>query len=258
MPSNDHQTGDDSVWWRSRWLDAMAVAGVKPMPRLVAYVYADHARQRRDAWVPISRLIERTGMSESTVIRSRKSLVSDGWLVETQGASQHRAALFALVIPEAFRPVTATPLEDPDLSERLPRPVTPTAQTCQSDTQSISTKLDHSLSPAQNVLMQVIDCSPTDERLKIADQLLEANNVRSAAGWLRAAAANGTLDERIAEQMHNPPTTSRTTSSVPSRECQGRDTDGYPCGQMIREDRLHLPCPVCQHVNRTILKDVSA
>lgn len=255
MSGKDRQAGDtSSVWWRSRWLDAMAEAGVKPMPRLVAYVYADHARERHDAWVPISRLMKRTGMSESTVIRSRKSLVADGWLVEAEKAGQHKAARFSLVIPEAFSPVTVTPLEDPDLSERLSSPVTVTAQTCQSDTQSISTKLDHSLSPGQRALMQVIRCQPDDERLKIADQMLEANNVRSAPGWLKAAAASGTLDDRIAEQMQGPTTSSRTTPSIDSVECK----TGSDCGQMIRLDRLHLPCPVCGVVNQPLLKDVSA
>lgn len=266
MPPSDHQTGEQSpVWWRTKWLDAMAVANVKPMPRLVAYVYADHARERRDAWVPISRLIERTGMSESTAKRSRRSLVADGWLVETEKAGQHRAALFALTIPEAFRGVALTPLNEPEVSERPARGVTATRQGCQSDTQSISNQAqDQSLSSNQRALMQVIGCEPDDERLRAADFLITSHNVRSAPAWLRSAQKNGDLDDLIANAMkpdtrHIPTVddygfgTSRTTATVEQAECTTPD-----CGQMIRVDRLSFPCPVCRTINKPLLKDVSA
>ncbi|EFP57292.1 hypothetical protein HMPREF0321_1493 [Dermacoccus sp. Ellin185] len=254
------------------------MAGVKPMPRLVAYVYADHARQRRDAWVPISRLIERTGMSESTVIRSRKSLVSDGWLVEMQGASQHRAALFAFVIPEAFRPVTATPLEDPDLSERLPRPVTPTAQTCQSDTQSISDQSkNQSLSPDQRVLMQLLDCAADDERVDAGIRLIAARQPAKPASWLRAVHSNGDLEDLIANEMKpdtrripgrdywdnggtffDKPSPSRTTPSIEHIICTGVLDDGSTCAQPIHPNRRDRPCIVCGQINRPTFKDVNA
>ena len=71
---------------RARWpRDAFAEAvyrsvELSPPQRLVALVYADHARDGDTAWVTYERLSQRTGLGRSTAARALAALVAVGWL----------------------------------------------------------------------------------------------------------------------------------------------------------------------------------
>ncbi|CCH73473.1 hypothetical protein BN11_5040014 [Nostocoides australiense Ben110] len=61
------------LWWRTTWMEAVWSSDLKPLPTLVAAVYADHARDGRTAWVTLDRLIERTRLSRDAAIRARRA-----------------------------------------------------------------------------------------------------------------------------------------------------------------------------------------
>lgn len=205
--TDDHQTGaSSSVWWRTRWLDAMAAAKVKPMPRLVAYAYADFARQKRMAYASSKILAERTGMSTRQAIRSRAQLVDDGWLIEVVAATKTTAATYALVIPEGVGTDSESvpPLTDSqggsDCESVPPCQTVSTGTDTQSDKQSPNQSLIN-LSPNQRALQKALGCDERDERLMIADSLFATHNVRSAPAWLRTARSNGDLDGLIQAEL---------------------------------------------------------
>lgn len=260
MPDNDHQTGDDSVWWRHRWLDAMANAKVKPGPRLVAYVYADFAREQRRSWVSTDQLVMATGFSRRAAINHRSTLVADGWLVEIEKATQHRSARYAMVIPEQFRGADAAPLTAPGVHIPTARGAESDSQGCRSRTRSISEQpQDQSLLPNQRVLMQLIGCEADDERVNAGIRLIEARQPAKPASWLRAVHANGDLDDLIATEMKTTTSApSRTTPSVELITCTGVLDDGSRCAQPIHPNRRDRPCIVCGQINRPTFKDVNA
>lgn len=278
MPSNDHQTGDDSVWWRSRWLDAMAVAGVKPGPRLVGYVYADFARSEKRAWVSVEQLMRATGYSRRAAIDNRSKLVTDGWLVEIEKAGQHRSARYALVIPESARGADLAPLADAGVQISTSRGADNDSQECRSRTRSISDQSkNQSLSPNRRVLMQLLDCAADDERVDAGIRLIEARQPAKPASWLRAVHSNGDLEDLIAKEMKpdtrripgrdywdnggtffDKPSPSRTTPSVEHIICAGVLDDGSTCAQPIHPNRRDRPCIVCGQINRPTFKDVNA
>ena len=73
---------------------------LKPLERLVALAYADHARDGETAWVTYPRLMERTGLSRDALARALNGLRAQGWLEVHEPARQQRAARYWLRIPE--------------------------------------------------------------------------------------------------------------------------------------------------------------
>ena len=88
-------------WHRDLWAEAVWCSSLPPMQRIIALVYADHARDSDVAWVSYDRLSERSGMSRASIARHLPLLVEDGWLVLVSAAAQHRSARYRLVIPAA-------------------------------------------------------------------------------------------------------------------------------------------------------------
>src|SRR5437879_2465859 len=81
-------------------MEAVWSSNLRPLERLVAAVYFDHARNSDCAWLTIARLQERTGLSRPTAIDMRRALVDGGWLVTIDQATSRRAAIYRLTIPE--------------------------------------------------------------------------------------------------------------------------------------------------------------
>lgn len=77
---------------------------LKPLERLVALAYADHARDGETAWVTYPRLMERTGLSRDALARALNGLREQGWLEVQEAARQQRATRYWLRIPEGDEP----------------------------------------------------------------------------------------------------------------------------------------------------------
>lgn len=98
-------------WHSDLWREAVwnsPKSSLKPLQRLIALAYADHARDGEVAWVTYNRLEQRTGLSRDAVARHLGALVEAGWLVLVSPASQHRSARYRLVIPSAQQSVAQT------------------------------------------------------------------------------------------------------------------------------------------------------
>lgn len=88
------------LWWRSKWMESIYTADdLKPLEVLVATVYADHAHDKRVAWVTGGRLIQRTKLSRDAMNRALKGLESKGYLVAIE-RRHRRPTVYGLVIPE--------------------------------------------------------------------------------------------------------------------------------------------------------------
>jgi hypothetical protein len=86
---------------RDRWAAAVwADDRLRPLERLVALAFADHAGSGLDAvWIAGSRLRQRTGLSRDAANRALRGLESAGWLAVAQPAQQHRSTRYALRVP---------------------------------------------------------------------------------------------------------------------------------------------------------------
>lgn len=108
----------EPLWWRTRWMEAVWSSDLKPMQKLVAAVYADHAHDQRKAWVTLERLMQRSRLGRSQATTWRRSLVEKGWLVELEPHRQHHAAVYLLAIPENARvPENRHPGDQPECRE---------------------------------------------------------------------------------------------------------------------------------------------
>lgn len=182
------------LWWRTTWTEAIWSSDLKPLQRLVALVYAEHARDKRTAWVTLDRLIERSGLARSTAQRTRRELVELGWLIEVSKATQHKTAVFSLVIPEGVRVPSLGSLDDsrvpspdarvPTVDARVPSPGT--------NLSSYPRTNPISLSREQQVVKDLLGEDATEERLMKVPNLMEQHNVRSP-GWFRTCHKSGDL-----------------------------------------------------------------
>ena len=87
-------------WWRAKWMESVYSAeNLKPLEVLVAAVYADHARDKRTAWVTGERLQQRSKLSKDAAHRALKGLETKGYLVAIE-RKPRRPTTYALVIPE--------------------------------------------------------------------------------------------------------------------------------------------------------------
>ena len=85
---------------RNEWRDAVWTSDLKPMKRLAALCYADHAGlTTTHVWVGTKRAQDRTGMGRTAWHEARNGLVSEGWLRETVPATHTAAGRFQLTIP---------------------------------------------------------------------------------------------------------------------------------------------------------------
>ena len=124
---------NDQLWHRERWSEAVWSSDLRPLERLVALAYADHAHDRQVAWVTYPRLMQRTGLSRDAVARAIRGLVEGGWLVVETPARQHRAPVYRLSTPvQQSAPQTAEPVDNdtsgpgdgPLIESSSPPPVT--------------------------------------------------------------------------------------------------------------------------------------
>ncbi len=102
---SDHgvRTETPQRWHRDIWTEAIWSSDLRPLVRLVAFCFSDHAHDRDVAWVSQDRLRERTGLARSTSVAAVQTLVRAGWLVEVEKARQHRSARYRLVIQPTGR-----------------------------------------------------------------------------------------------------------------------------------------------------------
>lgn len=87
-------------WPRNAWIEAIWTSNLRPLERLVAMAYADHARGGLTAFVAPDRLVQRTGMSRRATVAARRALIEAGWLTEVEPAAQHRTTVFKTHDPQ--------------------------------------------------------------------------------------------------------------------------------------------------------------
>lgn len=202
------------LWWRVKWLEAVWSSGdLKPLERLVAAVYADHAHDKRMTWVTLPRLCERTGMSRDAANRALRGLRSAGWLVTIQKARQHRATVYALVIPEESSSTGGVPLSSTGgvpLSNSSSTPPDPSST--RDDTSSTPrvpnpssypSSQSQSSSGPRSFLASACGWQEEDERLDLLDNYLRDNNVKRALPWLKTCHEQGDLGRTFREYVRD-------------------------------------------------------
>lgn len=205
----------EPLWWRTTWMEAVWSSDLKPMQKLVAAVYADHAHDQRKAWVTLDRLMQRSRLGRSQATTWRRSLVEKGWLVELEPHRQHHAAVYLLAIPENARvPENRHPGDQPECREtgtlsgsRVPesRPQSAgiSAPECRETGTNPSTyPSTHPSSSSARVIVERALAAEAggedDEDLfsfvdeYLADYLRD-NNVKAALPWLKACDEAGDL-----------------------------------------------------------------
>lgn len=100
-------------WLRTVWSEAVWASDLRPLERLVALAYADHARDSDRAWLTLDRLMERTGLSRDAANRARLGLVEAGWLVLLGERNRRKADVYRLVIPARASSPGGGPLSSP-------------------------------------------------------------------------------------------------------------------------------------------------
>lgn len=225
-------------WWRSRWLEAIYDSDLTPSQRFIATIYADFANDGRMSWASISTIMHRTGYSRDTVIRARAALSEAGWIVQTTKASRHKAATYALVIPNVKGSDHQTPKDDlgvrqSDASRDLGvRPSDyqgsddrttrgPTIRHNKSSTNPLSI-----LSRGQRAAQLYLRCPDDDERLMLISKILKDRDIRNPEGWIKRVAKRGDLEKLIDEQRSN----SRSSNRPEGWGAPGPSPDEWPRG----------------------------
>lgn len=211
-------TTDTKLWHRTVWMEAVwASADLRPLEKLVAAVYADHARDKSHAWVTLDRLVERSGLGREAANNHRKGLETKGWLIARERVHR-RVVDFDMAVPTVARssptePPTSSPTEPPDNSgssaddigssvhdigssptelhsstnpstnpslspaEKTPGPDSPAASRREDERET-------SLTPNQRAVVKKLDISHDDPRIGSIEAMLEHHNVRSARAWV--------------------------------------------------------------------------
>lgn len=259
------------------------MSDVKPLEVLVATIYADHAADGRTAWVTLDRLRERSKLSRDAAHRALKGLVAKGLLVVVQKAKQHRATVYALVIPDDLSSTGDGPLVQS--SSTSPGPLSQSSSTSRdtSRTGGLSNQIAYpipdpiSLSRDQELVADLLGLEPRDERLKNVQKMLTDNNVRSPRAWITTVARDETLLGLLdaARPAPNPDAWMTARSDrhfcgecfqpMENHSSYCSQSDKQPllcasgCGQIVKLADLTLerPCKVCGQVNTLTQKDAS-
>ena len=86
---------------RDRWAEAVWRSDLPAADKLVALAYADHARDGLGSvWVTVERLVERTSLSRSGVMKCLNRLRDAGWMVVAEPSRQHRSTRYRLLVPD--------------------------------------------------------------------------------------------------------------------------------------------------------------
>ena len=86
---------------RDRWVEAVWRSGLPAADKLVALAYADHARDGLGSvWVTVERLVERTSLSRSGVMKCLNRLRAAGWMAVAEPSRQHRSTRYRLLVPD--------------------------------------------------------------------------------------------------------------------------------------------------------------
>lgn len=89
-----------TTWPRDTFARAVWRSSLKPLERLVALAYADHAGDQDTAGVAYPQLLAWTGLSSNGAVhKAVEGLREAGWLMLAEPASGRRAARYALCIP---------------------------------------------------------------------------------------------------------------------------------------------------------------
>ena len=85
---------------RDRWAEAVWRSTLPAADKVVALAYADHARDGLGSvWVAVDRLVERTSLSRSGVMKCLNRLRASGWMAVAEPSRQHRSTRYRLLIP---------------------------------------------------------------------------------------------------------------------------------------------------------------
>lgn len=189
------------LWWRQTWMKAVFSSNLKPLERLVAAVYADHARDRRQTFVTLDRLMTCSGLSRDAANRARDGLETKGWLVALE-RKPRKPVDFLLVIPEDSASTSGGPVGTGDgLVTSTPPDMTSTSPDIASTgdvlhQSSYQSSHHSSSSSARGIAAKLLGIEEEDETLDHLDDFLRAKNVGKAKPWLETTHANGDL-ERI-------------------------------------------------------------
>lgn len=86
---------------RNDWRDAVWSSDLKPLRRLAALCYADHAGNDNTThvWVSTTQGVRRTGMGRTAWNESRNELEATGWLGESRASTYRETGRYQLMIP---------------------------------------------------------------------------------------------------------------------------------------------------------------
>lgn len=205
------------LWWRVRWLDAIWTSDLLPLEKLVAAVYADHARDSHSSWVTLDRLQQRASLSRDAANRALRGLVSKGWLMAVNPKPRQPVTYF-LSFPDDCTSTPDGPVDSvtstadgliASTADGLAGVFTSTPgdpASTSDDTTSTPGVLNQSTYPsthpssssARAIVASALAGPGEDEeddRLveQHLDGFLAANNVKAALPWLRACADSGDL-----------------------------------------------------------------
>lgn len=236
-------------WWRHTWLEAVYASDLKPMPRFIAMIYAEHARDQRIAWASLDTLVTKTGLGRTQAKKWRGDLINGGWLVEIQKATHHRATHYVLSIPEDARGSGGRP-SDTETGGREADPLMGArgsdfeVRGSDSASQGVGeptpiNPLDKSIhqsssSPARTHLASLLGWGEEDERLDLTNDFLQANNVKAAKPWLNRCHENGDL-ERLYLAFIDEQTSDPWASTGPTEETwmQKKGPDVYTLREVV-------------------------
>ena len=86
---------------RDRWAEAVWRSTLPAADKVVALAYADHARDGLGfVWVTVDRLVERTSLSRSGVMKCLNRLRGAGWMTVAEPSRQHRSTRYRLLVPD--------------------------------------------------------------------------------------------------------------------------------------------------------------
>lgn len=221
-PHNTTQGAEENtsaLWWRHRWMNAIWASDLPLQARLVAAIYAEHARDQRTAWVTNDRLGEWMNLDPRRALEWRKKLIADGYLTEVKKAGQHKATIYALTIPvehtsrgdaavtpgpvddssRGDAPVTSEPSRGDAPDARGDAPVTPgvTLPSPNQSTDQTPSSIPGRAASLRAYTAGLLGWDDDDEKLDHLQDLLDDRAPRNPRAWLKALANNGDLTDEL-------------------------------------------------------------